>query len=478
MRPRSVRPRCLITLALFVAVSPVLSQTQTSLHQLISLLGTSKAAISKAELAKIGSDALPELVQAAYNKSLSARLDAIELLGKIGTVDQCPELIDLMIDPHVAVREPASKAFDEIIETESKNYYGELNRITDPAKLVEFQQRFPLFSGYSEMSPDTSQLRDVIDMGHWRVESLNALRNGGQAAVRRIVDAALVNTAADFSRDPGENAGWTCGTGLPFEKYRFLGALARQCPVVFANYLLEEKNKSRTFLLDAMAGKPPAVLRKVFLRLASDSVDSIRQSTCFCLSSFKDEESVDALINLTNDKIAQVQFCALIVLRDIAPERALPEAIRLCEDRRTRYPVLDIVGDLGTIANFPKLVSLLDSHDRGLADRACAAISSVKGKALGVFKSLIDHGPKDLRVCATRMLVFNDASSVIPTLIHCLDDQDKDVVIEACHSLKQLGDPESLPNLIRLNQSKDPDIRAAAKDAVDNLSSKSKLPPP
>jgi HEAT repeat protein len=484
MKSQSVRPRSYITLALFVAVSSAWSQTRPSVRHLISLLGTPQAATAKAQLTRIGSEALPELAQAAYAKKLSARLDAIEVLSKIGTFDQCLELADLITDPTVAVREPASKALDEVETREATRLYQECLTALTAKKLEKLEKPrrgFPFGSINTDSPEELSAFKLAVSLGKWRVEVLNWMDRPTPDGAKQLLSNLLNRDLEDYSIHTQQPATLGCGgccTG-PTPSEVALRILCTASPDTISEYLLDENNIFRTGVLDSLGANLPVELEPTLVKLAHDPADSVRLSDCNALASFEDEGSLSALLDLASDPIPSIRFRSLCSLKDVSPKVAISVAIKLTQDSLTREAVLQIFDCLGSLETLPELVSLLQSADRELASSSCSVIGKIKGnEASAILKDVISSGPKDLRAQAAESLWRYDASLAVPVLIKCLDDSDKAVVIAGCFSLGALGDVEGLPKLEELRHSKDHEIRAEAVRAIDKLIAKSNLPPP
>ena len=72
-----------------------------------------------------------------------------------------------------------------------------------------------------------------------------------------------------------------------------------------------------------------------------------------------------------------------------------------------------------------------------------------------------------IRVWAAKQLSVFDPEVAVPPLREALNDDQPEIVIAAIASLRQLGDPTTIPAIQALRSHSDPNIQKAARDALD-----------
>jgi len=458
------------------------SQSDQRVDGLLSQLGTTNNASSKEKLLELGVGAVPGLRKTAMVGTRAARVEAIQLLAKVGSDRDYELLVDLLTDTDQAVQRPASDAIDDINRREMVALDAWANR-PDSRKDLEkegrdYDDRWEPINGGAE----GSRIREVLDLGDLRVGILNYLKSStpqrAGALLRDMVQGSREDRPMNLDSEPEL---MTCGMGvITYGFDKALRALLDRSPELVTSAFTNRNNRYRSALLDLTSKNPPASLRSLFVKLATDTVDFVRYGACKCLHAFHDEEVQRTLIDLTRDKYGQIRYQALESLGEMNPPLTLDLAVELSSDKVIGQAIhFCLVSSIREAKCLPRLVELLDSKDRELACSACVSICSIRDpQAVNVLSRIVHTGQDDLREEVATALQFRVPELAAPLLIDCLDDRDDRVVANACESLKELNDVRALGKLKMLCHSANANVRESARSAVDALTAKESLPPP
>jgi len=326
-----------------------------------------------------------------------------------------------------------------------------------------------------------TKCRNAIDLEVWRLRVLNYLNGFSYEQGEALMRDLEKDSYKDHLIDPKLGWGIGCGTQQESERERefVLTFLWEQVPSLISEHLEDSDCKFRSDLLQRIEGRPHGSIRSLLIRLASDPVDSVRCDACNCLGSFNDDETRAVLADLLHNKVALIRSSALFILAKVDPPSALDEAAAMAKDDLTREGALIVISCSKDERCLPRLLALLKSKDELLALSACCGIGSIhNAEALGVLKEITRSGIGSHKCVAIQSLTSYNLELVLPTLNLCLEDQDPEVVAEACLSLKELGGQQALSKIKRHLENQNPVVRSAALDAVKALTAIDGPPPP
>ncbi len=413
---------------------------------------------------------MPELRALALAGKTPARLDAIHLIGQLGSCEDYGLLMDLVTDRDRRVREPASKAVDDIFARTMRHLFDR-NAQTVTRDLVDKilgRDKGPEFETF-------------IDLGEFRAEELNYLRERDPNEGEELFARLFVEVSPDGPIDPTEapNSTRRWGSDMRNARTTAIDTIWSRTPSFFLDRIADRTRTDRAELILSGTHYKSDDFRTLLLQLVADPIDSVRDAAASKLEDYSDQTVVSVLAGLTRDKVALVRWDALLSLGAASPLTAIDEAVRFSEDPLLRATALDLIGRMKLPECLAKLEPLLTSKDRELAVAACTGISiMVDSSALDELLEIVRHGSKDLRAVAVSGLGNFDARLVSSTLMEQLEDHDRQVVINACASLGSVGDTRALPRLRKLCLSKDADVAEAASGAIGELMMKDNQLPP
>jgi len=447
---------------------------------LVATSGTFNTSGPKQIVLKSGGAEIPSLERIARIGPTAARLDAIRLLGAVGSPSEYEFLVGLVTDPDEAVRQPASSAIDAIFDREEIAFRRKIQELSDlfdasAATVAELKERLanlqPELMEISGRAPGTPT-RDAVDLNKWRVEVLNYLDGMDAEKGENLLRNLLVGREKDGyigSREPpfyktcgnisDAARAWHCAMSMMWDK----------SPALFEKHLQDPDFRFRATLIDAMR-QPSPRLKPLLIQLATDPVDSVRLAACASLSEFAGEDVQETLISLTYDHVGAIRDSALCSLSSVDSFSALEAASRLAKDDLVRDSALRTIESLSDVRCLPLLSDLLTGKDRKLACAATTGLGAIGSvQAIPVLTRIILSGPNDLRVEATASLGKLDSELVTLTLNRCLDDRDPDVIAAACEELSKVTDGKTLSKLRQLRSHSDPAVRKAADAAISRL---------
>jgi len=113
----------------------------------------------------------------------------------------------------------------------------------------------------------------------------------------------------------------------------------------------------------------------------------------------------------------------------------------------------------------------MKADDLDERDAAYDAVLFDRGEALPDLKECYEESERDvlMRYYSVQLMGFSGEPGAIPTLVEALDDRSPTVRAEACRALEDLAARDAIaPLRARLNDL-DPDVRQAAREALEAL---------
>ncbi len=120
---------------------------------------------------------------------------------------------------------------------------------------------------------------------------------------------------------------------------------------------------------------------------------------------------------------------------------------------------------------YADLFSRMRDPDPLLSDAAFDAILFDRDEAIPDLLECYDRARKDdeLRFLCVQLLGFSGSRKAVAGLLLALDDRDAKVRAEACRSLEDINDVETIPALKARLADLDESVREAAADALTEL---------
>lgn len=120
---------------------------------------------------------------------------------------------------------------------------------------------------------------------------------------------------------------------------------------------------------------------------------------------------------------------------------------------------------------YKDLFKRMRDPDPVLADAAFDAVLFDREQAVGDTAECYSAAERDpvLRFLCVQLLGFSGARAAVPTLLQALDDHDPVVRAEACRSLEDLRDHDTLGALRARLDDVDERVRIAAEEAIEGI---------
>ncbi len=215
--------------------------------------------------------------------------------------------------------------------------------------------------------------------------------------------------------------------------------------------LSEDKDVSvRAFI----ASSTPAPERSaVFIKLSGDPDDEVRKLACVSLGSYKDSESINALLARIGDKILQVRNAAESSIIRIAPgkdvlKRVGDELLGIPESRAAAITILGRLKDTRYSPAITKLLEGLDEAEADLIRRCITALGELDFKES--WKTVSDravHKVADVREAVASTLGMLKMKESYETILKLSDDKSVNVSSQAFESMGWIADSYFTPKL-------------------------------
>ncbi|NLF08852.1 MAG: hypothetical protein GX594_12855 [Pirellulaceae bacterium] len=219
-------------------------------------------------------------------------------------------------------------------------------------------------------------------------------------------------------------------------------------------------------------GKP--ALQPLLDHLADCSVSSHRSEISYLLAYLKDRRVVEALINLLDDKEADVRRSAARGLRLIPDLRALePLLAKACDsDAEVRAAVASALGSINGPEAVDALISLLGDADKEVRESAASALYDAPDSCalMPLLARLHDENCNVRAKAAITLGRLKDARAIEPLLklLHC--DTNYRVRKYSAYAIGEIGDVGAVEALLLVfkNDSEE-DVRRAAVSALGDI---------
>ena len=402
--------------ALVTSPSLVSSLRKQTAHDNVTVRHWCVAALMR--LGHHASSAVPELIVCLRDPDDGVRTVAAHALGKLGKHAQSAVgvLVEMVNDPNEEVRQAAVSALARV-DPQGKRSVPEIARgLTSPSARARMQS----------------------------AEALGGLRMAAAGAAPAL-SATLRDTNATV-------------------RVKAVAALARVAPAERA-------------LLQALG----------FALQDADEEVRIEAVNALALFEGDPQQAAPHLISALSDSSPRVRFLAIELLEKFAPDlgamvSAIGVAIGNCLRDRSELVQTRAVKASGMLAQWthcadPRLVNALYDSDanKRLAATLALANSHNDPAALDALWFRLADERADVRVAACRALIEcgEDASSVLPTLVHELGDSDPAVQLDAIAACELVGGKAAiaLEALRAKTADSNPEVRAAAARIVSKLES-------
>jgi HEAT repeat protein len=391
------------------------------------------------------------LIAAIKSKDSKARSAAIEQLGKMGPAawDAVPDLIELMDDVDEGTRFAICLVLQEI----GPKSVPSLDRALgshEPARRRHAAQALLEMARFHETAPLVVPTIPTLTAVALR-DSDGDARLAATGAIALTRDKKAVAALSTILKKGGDDARLEAAEGL-----RNLGPMAKPAVPALLE-LIDEKGQISSVAWQALVSIGDADTAAEIAKLLGDAAKSksVRCSAAWALARMPSQSAiaVPALIRVSHDPDAEIRECVASGLKELGT-------------------------DAGEAA--PALRRLLSDEAPKVRIAAAVALYAVRGSDDEAIKTLVreSRGPDyHLRTEAALELgkVGKQEKAAIEALIANLRDEEPEVRRVAVKELEAVGRPaavKAMPALEKLLDDPDPNVRAAAKEALAGLTSK------
>jgi len=468
------------------AIAHILSATSAS---------SSKAIQATLTLKKIGEPAVPLLIDAL---SEEINVEIIEsLLEGLLTDNRLHYYFDaLAYDDNSVV--PVIKR----VLSESTKY--DANLLIDALERVDIRKEYlTVIINKQAKRIDQKQLLEVLYGGS------SNIRQSVFSVLQSIASESLVPQLITYSRSESADT--------RYRMVRLMGKFSTESIRTALFDLLKDPNKNvRMAALEGLANMDIPVPAHFICKLLSDPDMMVQSKAIETLIKLNDASTVKYLMEYLQDESEYIRRAAVEVLNEVGDTRAIKDLLMALRDQDwwVRVRAADALGSIGgprvvdavlalikdedpflrrtavEILNTSKddrafdcLVEALKDEDWWVRERAADALSSMgNDKALQPLRELLDKDPQTAQVAIRALANLGNPDS-IKDLIKALSHQHTAVQTEALHALSQLADEsnaqlvqKAVTQMIAVNNSEIKQLASStAAELADRFAAKTQM---
>ncbi|MFA5268958.1 MAG: HEAT repeat domain-containing protein [Methanoregula sp.] len=440
------------------------------IKSLIALLGDQSRDVHTAAyeaLAKIGEDALDDILESLHDPDPNIRIGIANALGRMAAPAspesmQIVSLDDLLEDepPGGLPGDPSGGTSDENEDLFEGSDGGERVADNEPPALLPETRKLVVSLLMQLLEDENHHVRDAASAALRRVgessarsilDELNspdaqarkdAIHALGQSLIIREIPAAIPPLIeALFDEDP--EIRFLAAKSLRYAKDERTVTPLNAC-------LLDVDPKVRQEAVEGLRRrKDPRILDPLVHCLQDDSPGVRRIAAC-ALGELGDQGARDALEQCKNDDDRDVRDAAARSLGMLGPDpRTDPHILIRSTDPIKRSGALTALGEGRDDADLDLITGALCDEDAGVRRTAAEALCGFSNpRALQPLLNALADTDESVRKYALRALVeINDPRVLLPVII-ALEDTCAPVRAEAVSHLRKIGDTEAVPYLI------------------------------
>ncbi|MGD0091872.1 MAG: HEAT repeat domain-containing protein [Planctomycetota bacterium] len=383
--------------------------------------------------------ALAELLAATLKdaQTRDARTTLCQLLAWAGTDAQVPVLAEMLSDPErgemarYALEVRNSPAADQALRTALPRLSGTL--------LVEV-----IYSLGSRR--DREAVAALIGL----LKSDDA--KAAPAALWSLGMIASKEAAAALEKEQGpaaDHARLTCAQRIARDSDA--ATAADLCRPMFG---ADRSAAMRVAALTQLTALAPEGLLELLRTALDDQERAVRDTALRLLARTKDPSATGILLERLKKSDPPVQARLLDVLaerRDKAARTAVEELAEHSTDENVRAAALRALGSVGSADSLKLLVEAAAKPKSPASAAAQEALAElVDENADKLVLAGLGAGPAQMRVGMMRAAALRGCVEAVPALLAAVRDVDQTVALAACQALKQLGQSDNYPALVKL----------------------------
>ncbi len=429
-------------------------------------------------LGRIGKAAIPDLLEGLKSDKEQVRWSAANGLGNIGSQaqDAIPDLIVVLKDPEPRVRSSAADALGSIGHDAQDAIPDLIETLQDTDARVRSSAASALGNIGHDAKDAVPDLIQALQDTDARVRSSAAYGLGGIGVDAKEAVPDLRAALQDSDKDVRRSAA---------NALRLIGSDAKAA-VPDLRAALQDSDKDvrsyAAYALETIGRDAKAAVPSLVATLKDDKEAQVRSWAADALGVIGAKEAVPQLrVALKEDKEVQVRRSASLALRNIGVEakEAVPDlkvALKDADKYVRGYAALAL-GNIGAEAKeaVPDLQAALkdpEKYVRGAAAYGLGGIGADAKDAVPDLQAALKDSDTDVRSNAVSALgkIGADAKETIPDLRAILKDNDEDVQMRssAVYALGDIGAEakETIPDLTAALEDPDKDIRSNAASAL------------
>ncbi|MFP4123781.1 MAG: sister chromatid cohesion protein PDS5 [Coleofasciculus sp.] len=459
-------------------------------------------------LRKLGSPAIPQLIEALQSENLQVRQGAVDALGKIGKAaipdlleglksdkeqvrwsaanglgnigsqaqDAIPDLIEALQDKEARVRSSAADALGSIGHDAQDAIPDLIETLQDTDARVRSSAASALGNIGHDAKDAVPKLIKALQDQEAQVRSSAADGLGGIGADAKDAVPDLRAALQDSDKDVRRNAAWALGR---------IGSHAKEVVPDLIQALQDSDKdirRSAAYALEMIGHDAKEAVPDLIVALKEDKEAQVRSWAADALGAIGAKEAVPQLrVALKEDKEVQVRRSAAWALLKIGVEakEAVPDlrAALQDSDKYVRGNAAYALGEIGVEAKeaVPDLQAALQDSEKYVRGNAAYGLGGIGADAKETVPDLqaaLTDSDTDVRSNAVSALgkIGAEAKETVPELRAILKDNGEDVQVRrsAVYALGGIGADakETIPDLRAALEEPDKDIRSNAALAL------------
>lgn len=448
----------LVLFAVALAWAPQARAAEMSLDDAFKQLASYKFGQSRVALTAISNAVRDSAKKPAERKKLAARLAAMlgdakvttdakrficRKLSLIGTADQVPALAKLLADKDLAdmgryalERIPGEQAVAAVREalsaTSGRIKIGMINTLGERADAQSVAALVELLSGADAAQAEAAAAALGKIGGEKALAALTAARPKASAKLKPAVTNAVLVCA-----DKLVAAGKKAPAAAVFEKL----------------YSKSEPTRVQIAALRGLVAAKGAEAVPLVLKALQGEEAAMRAAASAFIREMAGEDVTKAFAAALGKLDAGAKVLVLTALGDRGDKAASPAVAAALkdDDAKVRAAAIRALGSVGDATSVPALAKAVGAADAGERAAAASALRRIAGDHVdAAISQEMMKAPAKAKVELIRALADRKAASTTLDMLKAAQDKDGSVRGEAVKALGQMGDPNSLPQMVQL----------------------------
>lgn len=446
----------------FSGLAQDIPETDTTQEEIAALINTLKnkdeniRTLAVDALGRIGVPAVDALCEVLRDPSMEVRLNAAEILGRIGNERAVQPLISTLKDTDEEVRAAAARSLGEIGEFSA--FVPLIQTLTDSDPVVR-QNAESALAAFGE--PATEPIKKLTKHGN------PVIRGSAAAILQKIGSAGIATDLAAMFSDPDEGVRERAAIALGELGVPGIATLAgilqsgdptqRFCAVIGLGHAGTEATE---YLVLAIRDESPAVRQKA--RVFLDALEKPGISMTSSVGPGCDRSDASSKNPLTAADSAVTTISTLIPL--------LAHQDKDLQMQAARY-LVEMRGEA-----VPYLIDALMHENMEVQKSAAEILVTIGLPAIDPLITALSSPIPKMRMWAVQILGRIDDRRAVPHLIGQLREAEPRVRQTISETLGYIGDPEAIPSLTLLLDDPAEDVQISAARALGYIGHENAVP--